>query len=123
VSDVLAIARSSAASAVNIKLTKSGLLGALDMIHLAKGHGLELMIGGMVESRLCMCVSACMAGGLGGFRWVDLDTPLFMKDSPLRGGYEQRGAGMRLDRIERGHGVRWQSDAPPDGAHEGTVLR
>lgn len=106
VHDVLTIAKKRAASAINVKSTKSGLVAAVDMTGLAKALGLDLMIGGMVESRLCMCVSACVAGGLGGFQWVDLDTPLFMRDSPLVGGYEQVGSRLDLEAVETGHGVR-----------------
>ena len=63
------------------------------------------MIGGMVESRLAMTVSACIAGGLGDFEFVDLDTPLFMGDDGLEGGFEQRGPSIRVDHIDAGHGV------------------
>jgi hypothetical protein len=63
------------------------------------------MVGGMVETELCMSTSACFAAGLGGFAFVDLDTPLFMQSRPLRGGYEQRGARLTLGSIQAGHGV------------------
>ena len=59
----------------------------------------------MVETRLAMTFSACIAGGLGGFEELDLDTPLFMKDDRLAGGFEQRGPELELSRIPRGHGV------------------
>ena len=103
--DVLRLVRRGAVSAVNIKLMKSGVVESLDMIALAKAHGLRLMIGGMVESELAMSVSACVAGGLGGFDWVDLDTPLFMKQTPFWGGFERAGAHLKLDVIGSGHGV------------------
>jgi L-Ala-D/L-Glu epimerase len=103
--DVLGLVRTGAASAVNIKLMKSGLVQSLEMIALAKAHGLRLMVGGMVESELAMSMSACVAGGLGGFHWVDLDTPLFMKQTPFWGGFERTGAHLKLDVIRFGHGV------------------
>ncbi len=103
--DVLRLAHERAVDAINIKLMKSGLLGSLDMIALAKAHGLRLMIGGMVESELAMSVSACVAGGIGGFAWVDLDTPLFMKQTPFCGGFTRTGALLKLDEILSGHGV------------------
>jgi L-alanine-DL-glutamate epimerase-like enolase superfamily enzyme len=108
-SDVVRIANSGAASAINIKTMKCGLLPALDMVAVARSHGLKLMVGGMVESQLCMSVSACVAGGLGGFDWVDLDTPLFMKQTPWQGGYEQTRDRLRLDHIVQGHGVRYRT--------------
>jgi hypothetical protein len=53
-----------------------------------------------------MSASACFAAGLGGFAYVDLDTPMFMRTNPFRGGYAQRGDVLDLTAIERGHGVR-----------------
>jgi L-alanine-DL-glutamate epimerase-like enolase superfamily enzyme len=49
--------------------------------------GLQLMIGGMVETRLAMGFAAHMAAGLGCFRFVDLDTPLLLANDPVQGGY------------------------------------
>lgn len=103
--DVASLARSRTVSVVNVKVTKAGLLAAWEMILLARAHGLELMIGGMVETELCMTTSACLAAGLGGFRFVDLDTPMFLAERPLRGGFEQNGPQLRVDRIGLGHGV------------------
>jgi L-alanine-DL-glutamate epimerase-like enolase superfamily enzyme len=102
---VAVLARERAADVVNVKITKSGVAEALDMVAAARSAGLATMIGGMVETKLCMTASACLAAGLGGFAFVDLDTPLFLKDSPLSGGYEQRGGVLRLDGVPAGHGV------------------
>jgi hypothetical protein len=63
------------------------------------------MVGGMVESRLCMSTSACLAAGIGGFGFVDLDTPLFLRSEPFTGGYRQTGPKLELDTIRSGHGV------------------
>jgi L-alanine-DL-glutamate epimerase-like enolase superfamily enzyme len=57
----------------------------------ARASGLGLMIGGMVETPLAMTVSACLAAGQGGFAFVDLDTPFFMKRLPTVGSW---GGGM-----------------------------
>jgi o-succinylbenzoate synthase len=103
--DVARLALAGACDVVNIKIMKTGVVEALEMVATARAHGLDLMIGGMVESKLAMSVSACLAGGLGGFRFVDLDTPLFMPDSPLIGGYARTGARLRVDAIAGGHGV------------------
>lgn len=94
-----------AADVVNFKLTKSGVTRALSMIAEARRLGFGLMLGGMVETRLAMTFSACIAGGLGGFEELDLDTPLFMKDDRLTGGFEQRGPDLDLSPIALGHGV------------------
>jgi L-alanine-DL-glutamate epimerase-like enolase superfamily enzyme len=105
--DIIALAQSRAVDCVNIKLMKSGIVDALTMIETARAAGLALMIGGMVESRLAMSVSACLAAGLGGFSYVDLDTPLFMRNEPFEGGFAAIGAERRVDGIRVGHGVEW----------------
>jgi L-Ala-D/L-Glu epimerase len=103
--DVIEIAAARAASVINVKIMKSGVFEAWDMIRAAQAHGLGLMVGGMVETELAMTTSACLAAGIGGFTFVDLDTPLFMAARPLRGGFRQSGPRLRLDAIESGHGV------------------
>jgi L-alanine-DL-glutamate epimerase-like enolase superfamily enzyme len=94
-----------AADVINFKLTKSGVSRALEMIAAARRLGFGLMLGGMVETRLAMTFSACIAGGQGGFEELDLDTPLFMKDDKLAGGFEQAGPRLSLAAITDGHGV------------------
>jgi L-alanine-DL-glutamate epimerase-like enolase superfamily enzyme len=84
---------------------KSGVLESIAMIESAKAHGLELMMGGMVESDLAMGASAALAAGMGGFSWIDLDTPLFMKNPPTRGGVTRSGASIDIDGTSLGHGV------------------
>jgi len=103
--DVLTLIEARAVDAINIKTMKCGLVEAMEMIAVARSAGLGLMIGGMVESKLSMTVSACLAAGMGGFGYVDLDTPWFMKNAPLEGGWLEHGATLRLDQIATGHGV------------------
>jgi L-Ala-D/L-Glu epimerase len=103
--DALRIAAEGAATALNIKLMKCGIAEALDIAAIARAAGLKLMIGGMVESVLAMTTSACFAAGLGGFSFVDLDTPLFLAENPFEGGFAQQGAALSLDGIQAGHGV------------------
>ncbi|MBI5684371.1 MAG: dipeptide epimerase [Verrucomicrobia bacterium] len=103
--DVQRITRKRAAQVINIKLMKAGIAAALDIARVARAHGLSLMIGGNIESILAMTVSACFAAGLGGFRFADLDTPLFMAANPFRGGYKLDGARISVARITAGHGV------------------
>jgi o-succinylbenzoate synthase len=94
-----------AADVINFKVTKSGVTRVLSMISEARRLGFGLMLGGMVETRLAMTFSACIAGGLGGFEELDLDTPLFMKDDRLEGGFVQRGPSLSLSELGPGHGV------------------
>lgn len=94
--------------AVNIKTAKLGVIGGFDLLRAAQSLGLVVMVGGMVETEISMGVSACLAAGVGGVRFVDLDTPLFMGQRPLRGGYAQEGPRIDLSPIRRGHGVTLQ---------------
>ena len=103
--DVLALISARAVDVINIKTMKSGVTEAMAMISIAKVAGLGLMIGGMVESKLAMTVSACLAAGMGGFQFVDLDTPWFMKDAPFSGGWVSRAATLQVDHITAGHGL------------------
>jgi len=98
-----------AAHTVNVKLMKYGVAEALAIVDTARSHRMGLMIGGMVETKLAMSMSACFAAGIGGFHFVDLDTPLFLAKDPFTGGYAQRGPELDVSPIEAGHGV-----SPPD---------
>lgn len=109
--DALAIARLGCAGVINIKLMKAGLLEALDIAAVARAAGIELMIGAMVETRLGTATSACFAAGLGGFRFVDLDTPWFLRADPFSGGYTEAGATLDVGGIKAGHGVGPRADA------------
>lgn len=90
---------------INVKLMKSGIAEALDIAAVARASGMSLMIGGMLESSLAMSASACFAAGQGGFEYVDLDTHLFLRDSPCTGGFAIRGAELDVSVIRIGHGV------------------
>ena len=103
--DVLAIAHAKAAHVVNLKVMKSGVAQAFEMALAARAHGLGLMIGGMVESDVAMSLSAHLAAGLGGFGFVDLDTPLWLVDSPTRPGYTRRGPTLDVSSARAGHGA------------------
>jgi L-alanine-DL-glutamate epimerase-like enolase superfamily enzyme len=102
---VLRLALEQSVHVVNIKLMKCGVAEALDIAAICRAAGLGLMIGGMVESLLAMTMSAHFAAGLGGFTFVDLDTPMFMATNPFTGGFRQSGARLELGQIAAGHGV------------------
>lgn len=105
VADVQRLREERACDVVNVKITKTGVVEAMDIVAFARANQLGLMIGGMVETRLAMSLSACLAAGTGGFSFVDLDTPLFMKCDPFRGGMAQDGPRIRVDAIESGLGI------------------
>jgi L-Ala-D/L-Glu epimerase len=87
-----------AADGVNLKLVKSGgPLGCLAIGQAAKKHGMPLMIGGMVETRLGMTAGAHVAAALGGVEFVDLDTAWLLAADPYEGrGYTANGPHYEL---------------------------
>lgn len=104
--DVFRLIRRNAVTAVNIKLTKLGFLRAREVWALARAKGIKLMMGEMVESELASCAAAQFAAGLGGFDFIDLDTPFFIKDSGLsRPAFLSRDGVYSLDRVRAGIGV------------------
>lgn len=69
--------------AVNVKLAKcGGIRQALKMIHLARAHGLKVMLGCMVESSLGIAAAAQL-GPLAD--WLDLDGHLLLANDPFTG--------------------------------------
>jgi L-alanine-DL-glutamate epimerase-like enolase superfamily enzyme len=105
VSDARRVVAERAAQVINIKLMKAGIAEALGIVDVARHAGLELMIGGNVESILAMSMSACFAAGLGRFRFADLDTPLFLARNPFEGGMDYDGGMVSVAAIVAGHGV------------------
>ncbi|XP_068642391.1 L-Ala-D/L-amino acid epimerase isoform X3 [Aristolochia californica] len=110
--DVKKIIYGNLADVINIKVAKVGVLGALEIIEVAREAGIKLMIGGMVETRLAMGFAGHLAAGLGCFKYIDLDTPLLLAEDPVIGGYEVSGAVYRFSN-SRGHGgfLHWDSVA------------
>ncbi|HSR63506.1 MAG TPA: dipeptide epimerase [Gammaproteobacteria bacterium] len=102
--DAMRIAKGGLAHVINIKLAKCGVVQALDIVSIARSGDIGLMIGGMVETRIAMGFSAHFAAGLGGFDWIDLDTPLLLADDPVEGGYLGEGPCYRLNTGSSGHG-------------------
>ncbi|CAN7000678.1 unnamed protein product [Brassica rapa subsp. trilocularis] len=101
--DLKRIIKDDVVDVVNIKLAKSGVLEALEVIELARSSGIGLMIGGMVETRLAMGFSGHLAAGIGCFRFIDLDTPLLLAGDPVQDGYKATGAVYEFT-DEGGHG-------------------
>lgn len=94
-----------ACNVVNIKLMKSGILDALDIAAYCRATHTQLMIGAMMESRLAISAAAHLVAGLGGFRFIDLDTPMLLAEDPFTGGYEQTGGVYDLSGITAGLGI------------------
>jgi L-alanine-DL-glutamate epimerase-like enolase superfamily enzyme len=86
-----------AAHGVNLKLAKSGgVLHALELGRAARAAGLQVMCGGMVETRLGMSAMAHVACALGGVEYVDLDTAFLLAEERFAGGYAACGAELTL---------------------------
>ena len=102
-----------AADVINIKVMKSGLLQAMEIATLTRTHGLGLMIGGMMETRVAMGCPWALVLGLGGFECLDLDTPLLLGEDPVNGGYRYMGrllqpwsaAGLDMEAVEVGERI------------------
>jgi L-alanine-DL-glutamate epimerase-like enolase superfamily enzyme len=68
---------------INIKVMKAGgLQESLRMIHLARGLGLKIMLGCMIESALGITAAAHLSPLAD---WADLDGNLLLKHDPYRG--------------------------------------
>ncbi len=89
--DVREIVARRAADVINIKIMKCGVSEALEIAAAGRAAGLRLMIGGMVETRVAMGCSFGLVLGLGGFDFLDLDTPLLLAADPVSGGYRYEG--------------------------------
>jgi L-alanine-DL-glutamate epimerase-like enolase superfamily enzyme len=63
------------------------------------------MISGMMETSLAMTASAHLAVGLGGFTYIDLDTPFFIKDGRRGNPYLSPSGVYDLARVQAGIGV------------------
>ncbi len=92
--DAKDMARKDAADFINIKITKCGLLSAIDIATFARSMGLRLTAGGMVETRIAMGCSFALVLGLGGVELLDLDTPLLLARDPVKGGYWYSGPSL-----------------------------
>ncbi len=94
-----------AVNVVNIKLMKSGIVEALDIAAVCRANHIGLMVGAMMESRLAIAAAVHFVAGLGGFRFIDLDTPMLLADDPFTGGYEQRKGIYDVSGVKSGLGI------------------
>ena len=94
-----------AVNCINIKLMKCGFVEALDIAAVCRANHIQLMVGAMMESRLAISAAAHFVAGLGGFRFIDLDTPMLLVDDPFTGGYIQNNGVYDLASIKSGLGI------------------
>jgi L-alanine-DL-glutamate epimerase-like enolase superfamily enzyme len=89
--DALRLATAGAAHGINVKLAKSGIAGALDIIAIARAAGLRLMLGCMLESDWGIRTAVHLACGTGAFDYLDLDSHLLIGQEPPFTGFWQEG--------------------------------
>lgn len=79
---------------LNVKLGKSGgIFKALKMIQLAEQAGMQVQLGGFLESRLGFTAAAHLAFVSDSIAYFDFDTPLMLNEDPVQGGitYAENG--------------------------------
>ena len=103
--DAIRLIKEKAAQAINIKLMKFGLIQSLKIAKLAQANKIKLMIGGMMETSLAMTTSAHLAAGLGGFHYIDLDTPFFIDPKFDKNPYLSRRGVYDLSKVKTGVGI------------------
>jgi len=103
--DAVRVFEAEAADGVNIKVAKSGLLGALDIIQIARRFKKRLAIGCMEESKLGLAASVHLACGTGAFEWIDLDSVFLLDSPPPRGGFLMKGPKYSVKSIRAGIGM------------------
>ncbi len=62
-----------ACDGINVKIAKSGVRESLDLVRLARKHGLKLMIGCMTETMVGLSAAIYWAAGGAAFDYIDLD--------------------------------------------------
>ena len=95
--DLERLVEADAVDGVNLKLVKMGGIDRCMAIgRAAQRHGLRLMVGAMIESRLGLTAMAHVAAALDGAEWVDLDTAFLLACDPCIGGMQADGPTLTL---------------------------
>lgn len=117
--EVLALLKADAVDGVNVKLMKSGMTGALQIITLTRAFGKKLMLGCMLETGIGIAAAAQIAAGTGAFDFLDLDSHRLLQPVPgLVCGYEVRGEELTL-----GSSVGWGTILPELSTNEKTEMK
>ena len=94
--DAFEMAEAEAAAGINVKIQKSGILGALDIAAICRASGLGLMLGCMLESAIGLSASAHLACGLGDFKYIDLDSDLLLDGDIGTPGFIRKGSEIAI---------------------------
>jgi len=112
VPEVLRLLREDAVDGINVKLMKSGIGGALEIIALCRASGKKLMLGCMLETGLGIAAAAQIAAGTGAFDYLDLDSHRLLRSVPgLSGGFTVEGEDLV---VGEGAGPGWGVTMPPE---------
>lgn len=85
--DAVKIIQEGAADLINIKLMKTGgIYNALKICDIAEIHGIECMIGCMLESKISVSAAANLGAAKKIITMIDLDGPALCKKDPINGG-------------------------------------
>ena len=104
---------------INIKLAKCGGIGnALKMIHAARAHHLQVMLGCMVSSSLAITAAAHLTPLVD---FADLDGPLLLERDPFAGIRFQKGRILLPDAPGLGVTARGQEDTGGTSENLGNV--
>ncbi|MEP6755064.1 MAG: dipeptide epimerase [Chthonomonadales bacterium] len=90
--DALKVVSQSEVNGINVKVMKSGILGTLDIIAIAKAANRKLMIGCMLESRAGIAASLALACGTGAFDYIDLDSHMLLNEQGENKNFSQTGS-------------------------------
>ncbi|MBS43354.1 MAG: dipeptide epimerase [Nocardioides sp.] len=111
--DLVAVLRSRAAPLVNVKLAKcGGLTPALELLRVARAHGLGTMVGSMMESHVGIAAAGALAAA-DARALADLDAAWWAEASPYAGGPSYDGGRLLLPDAP-GHGVTGVREAGSD---------
>lgn len=85
--DALNVLERRAADLINIKLMKTGgIYNALKICSLAEIHGIECMIGCMLEAKVSVTAAVHLACAKSIITKIDLDGPVLCREDPINGG-------------------------------------
>jgi L-alanine-DL-glutamate epimerase-like enolase superfamily enzyme len=76
--DVVRAVEAGACDGINVKIAKSGIVESLEIVRVARTHGLKLMIGCMTETMVGLSAAIYFSSGSRAFDYVDLDSIHFL---------------------------------------------
>lgn len=97
--DAIRLVREEAVDVLNLKLGKSGVVDALNIVSIAEAANIDLMIGCMLESAVAIHTAAHVVSGTSAFSYVDLDGNRLLEEDVV----DDTGPSIDID--GPGHGI------------------